>query len=563
MTPQVTEKESDDIVEYGHDNLYPRLLLDLYEQSTTNNAVIFGISQHAFGFGLWPVNRLTNRTTANQWRRLVKQSDIRSALLDFSIFSMCAFRIVMTKDRKRVYAVQHWPMDTLRSGIANDDGIVEKWAYCSDWSNSEKAKNAEFFDVWGVAEDKKEYIAIVKPYSPGKFYYPTVSYNGALLWADLERLVAKFYQNHVKKGFYATTLINFNNGDPESDEERLEIETKVKSKFTGEDSETVIISFNDNKEAQATVENLQINDAPAQFEFLSKETGQKILTGHRVTTPMILGIKDNTGLGNNADELRTGYVLFRDTVVAPMREPIVEFFEDILSFNGAFAPLEFEDLTPPEGVTEARTVTMSRTQTKEATDEQLHEISKFLETVGEEIDESEWEEVLSHEVNYENDDDLNSALRGFEVSLARTVQGKPLETSEQDTTLFKVRYRYAPLKTQSNSREFCKKMVNAGKVYRKEDLINAGERSVNPGFGPEGSNTYSIWLYKGGARCHHYFERVVYLRKSNEKISVNEARKILNELDPEERRSARWEENDSRVARRPVDMPNEGFLRPR
>jgi len=72
-------------------------------------------------------------------------------------------------------------------------------------------------------------------------------------------------------------------------------------------------------------------------------------------------------------------------------------------------------------------------------------------------------------------------------------------------------------------------MIKAGRVYRKEDIIAAGDRVVNPGFGPNGSNTNSIWFYKGGARCFHFWKRQTYLRKNNKKISVNQAKKLIRE----------------------------------
>ena len=68
---------------------------------------------------------------------------------------------------------------------------------------------------------------------------------------------------------------------------------------------------------------------------------------------------------------------------------------------------------------------------------------------------------------------------------------------------------YNPAKTKDTSREFCKKMVSAKKVYRKEDINAMTSKVVNAGFGKGGSDTYSVWLFKGGARCNHkWFRRI-------------------------------------------------------
>ena len=136
------------------------------------------------------------------------------------------------------------------------------------------------------------------------------------------------------------------------------------------------------------------------------------------------------------------------------------------------------------------------------------------------------------------------------IGLASTGSARPNAGSEQDGEAdgkkFKVRYQYAPLRVKGNSREFCKKMVAAKKIYRKEDIMQMSQRAVNAGFGVEGADTYDIWLYKGGARCHHFWMRKTYMAKGvkpdaknpRAEVSVNRAKK---------------------EGFRPVDMPNKGF----
>jgi hypothetical protein len=103
-------------------------------------------------------------------------------------------------------------------------------------------------------------------------------------------------------------------------------------------------------------------------------------------------------------------------------------------------------------------------------------------------------------------------------------------------------------------------MIKADKVYRKEDIELAGSKVVNKGFGPNGTDTYNIWLYHGGVNCKHFWMRKIYLRKNNKSISVNEARKMILDLEPSERAGAKWEENDKRVATPTFDQPNRGAL---
>ena len=225
-------------------------------------------------------------------------------------------------------------------------------------------------------------------------------------------------------------------------------------------------------------------------------------------------------------------------------------------------PLEFqEDVVVDQETQEEETgIKLSK---QEPNDDHLDQVFDALEAFGEVINEDEWELVEESPVDYEAEDAMERMTK-----FASTGTASPNAKSKQDGVtpegrIYKVRYGYAPEKAGSNSREFCKKMIGAKKVYRKEDILEMGNRSVNAGFGPQGADTYDIWLYKGGARCHHFWMRKVFMAKEgavgvdaknpNAEISVNKAK----------REGAELEVNDKKVATRPVDMPNEGFLNPR
>jgi hypothetical protein len=187
-------------------------------------------------------------------------------------------------------------------------------------------------------------------------------------------------------------------------------------------------------------------------------------------------------------------------------------------------------------------------------DKEIYSIADALIGLGEDVDDNEWE--LIDEMKMTGAPILTETA----FKLAKVPTSFPNVKSEQDTDLFKIRYQYAPQSNSENSREFCVKMVKANKVYRKEDIEFAGQNVVNAGFGPNGTDTYSIWLYKGGARCSHFWMRKIYLRRDNTSISVNDAKRMILELDPEKRKENRLPENDFKVAQLPNDMPNNGFL---
>jgi hypothetical protein len=202
------------------------------------------------------------------------------------------------------------------------------------------------------------------------------------------------------------------------------------------------------------------------------------------------------------------------------------------------------------------------------------ELSKFIEEFGEDIPD-DWQLVDEENVNDEHEDfdfeaELNKLVEG-KTELASTGTARPNARSTQDGVndsyedYYKVRYMYTKddaLSQEGSTREFCRLMTSAKKVYRKEDLLQLTKKPVNPGWGPRGAATYSIWLYKGGGNCHHYFRRVVYKTSlRNAKSNIKDSQIISDVKALSE--GFTLKRNSGLVAKAPKRMKNNGFLEPR
>lgn len=570
-SPKIVEQKNRDWVSYGEDNNYFQYLIDRYNGSPTNNAIINGISEMIYGKGLDATDSSRKPDGYAQMKSLFSKDCVRKLAYDLKLMGGCAMQVVYSKDHSRIVQVEHFPVETLRAEKCNDDGDIEAYYYMSDWGKLKPSDKPLRIPAFGFSQEGVE-ILYVKPYRAGFYYYSPVDYQGGLQYAELEEEISNYHLNNIMNGLAPSMLINFNNGVP-NEEERTLIEQRIYQKFSGSSNAgKFILAFNDNAETAASIEPVQLSDAHNQYQFLSDESMRKIMVAHRVVSPMLLGIKDNSGLGNNAEELKTASTLMDNTVIRPFQTLLIDAFEKVLAFNNVTLHLYFKTLQPlefteldnaltKEQVEEETGVKMSSDKA-DLSDEDFDKIFEALEEYGEEEDLDEWELVDERPVDYEQEEALDKM-----IGLASTGRANPNAESEQDIALFKVRYQYAPLRASSNSREFCQKMVNAKKIYRKEDIERMSSQAVNAGFGVGGAATYDIWLYKGGARCHHFWMRKTYFRKRNpqgqflpeeglkndKQVSVNEAR----------RAGFTPPVNDPKVATRPVDMPNEGFVNPR
>jgi hypothetical protein len=574
-SPQIVESKSKQWVEFGADNNYFQFLIDRFNGSATNNACVNGISQMIYGKGLDATDSSKKPESYARMISLFKKDVVRQLAYDLKLTGQCAIQIIYSKDKQSIAKVEHLPIETLRAEkCVEGDKQVQAYYYHPDWANAKPSDKPLRIPSFGVSNTPQPIeILYVKPYVAGMYYYSTPDYQGGLQYAELEEEISNYHLNNIMNGLAPSMLINFNNGVPDEEKQSL-IESKIQAKFQGSSNAgKFILAFNDDKETAADITPVQLSDAHNQYQFLSDESQSKIMVSHRIISPMLLGIKDSTGLGNNADELQTASILMHNTVIVPFQELLTDAFDKILSFNNIALNLYFKTLQPLQFL-DLDNVKDEETR-EEETGIKMSKVFSDLEEFGEDEDLENWELIDERKVDYDAEDELDEELNKLNNpklsvlskvwNLATTGTARPNAKSEQDGeneegVQFKVRYQYAPLRASSNSREFCSKMVSAKKIYRKEDIQQMSQRAVNAGWGLNGADTYDIWLYKGGGDCHHFWMRKTYKAKTaktkpdvgnpNAEVSVNKAKK----------EGFKPEVNAKEVAKRPTDMPNNGFV---
>ena len=569
-SPVVSENARKGWVEYGDDNDYFNYLINRYNGSPTNNAVISGVIDMVFGKGIDATDSAKNPQGYLQLKKLIKDAELKKVVNDYYMLGNGAFQVIYNKDKSKIVEVYHMPVETLRAEKCNDEGEVEAYYYAYDWSEVRSKKGVERIPAFGFgAQGDKVEILYFRPYRSGSYYYSPVDYQGALPYAELEGEIANYHINNIKNGLAPSMIVNFNNGVP-PEEERDIIESQIKQKWSGSSNAgKFILAFNDSSDSAASIEPVQLSEASAQYEFLSRESQQKVLVGHRITSPMLFGVKDQTGLGNNADEIKTAFQLFDNSVIRPKQEQVIKAIDEILAFNSVSLNLYFKTLAPIEftDTTEVKDVEVVEEETgikmsacEHDMPEGYDDIADDLIALGEDENLEEWELVDERDVDYDQEEALDKMM-GF----ASTGTARPNAKSEQDGenvegTKFLVRYKYDG--SSNPQREFCRKMMSASKLYRKEDIIRMENQAVNQGFGPEGSSTYSIWLYKGGARCKHKWIRRTYMSKGGVRPDVTSPNADTISTTKARQKGFRPEANDPKVAVTPSNMKNKGFINP-
>ena len=347
--PKAIEDKLKDYVAYGEDNDYFSFLIQQFLQSATNNAAIKSISDLIYGQGLCIDGLEKDSAQVKELRKLINHRDLKKVILERKMLGMAAMQVIYSKagNNRKVVGIKHFPIHTLRPEKMNSEGVIENYYYHPNWIDKRPSDTLKKIPTFGNSKEAVE-LFILKPYISGYSYFSPVGYSGALPYCELENEISDYLLNEAKNSFSGTKVINFNNGVP-SATERSAISNDVKQKLTGSKGQKVIVAFNENADSKATVEDISLNDAPAHYEYLANEAMHKILVGHRVTSPMLLGIKDGgNGLASNSDEIMVASQLFNSTVIRNFQDEILDALEDVLELNGEVPELYFITSQPIE-----------------------------------------------------------------------------------------------------------------------------------------------------------------------------------------------------------------------
>lgn len=656
-------------VGYGEGNHFPQYLIELYNTSPVHGALVNSIAFMIAG------KEFTASTTlaVREIQRLKLDKILKATALDLKLQGGFYWEVIWSMDRSTIAQINHLPFENCRLACSDDNDDVTGVWYSRDWNDTRKKKNnphyIPMFDINTKDENPKQ-VLFQHSMMIGSEYYPKPDYIGSINWIELTRQISEYHVNNILNGFFPSLIASFNNGIPTLEEQRM-IKQQLQMSIQGaENAGKVLTFFNEERDRGVEFSAFPISDADKQYEFLSTEATNQILVGHRVTSPLLFGIRDGGGLGSNTDEMKTSFRLFSKQVIDPFQRIICDGVDMILNSIGipsdvqivendlfmeaeqvevvtqsnekkkvkcqhthvsqaeqSFEPTnemaeeaelglkwreEYGRGGTEVGVARARDISNKRNLSfdtvkrmnsyfarhevdKEArgweegednfptagriawqlwggdagrdwakrivervnenqsthvcqtsndfTDEQGREWINELKDKAEYIDEEEWELISEEEVT-DPENELNFTSEMFNKMPSMNDANGGEKSNWGDVGLYKLRYAYSQ-NLSANSREFCVDMVAmsvAGAVFRYEDINNMSDKGVNGDFAPEGRSTYDIFVYKGGAFCHHFWKRQIYMRKRDSKgrIMPNEGL-----------------ENDKRVGNNPY-VPKKG-----
>lgn len=348
--PIYKEVKGKDWVYYGERNDYPDYLLRLYNNSAKNNAIITGKVDYICGNG-WDTNSEDEMEKAKAFGVIDKVNNNGESLnditkkiaTDLTIFGGYYLQIIWSKATGEIAEIYHIDYYKVRTNLDNSKFFVS-----DEWVKNGSANNRpEFveYDRFNEANPTGTQILYYKEYRAGQNIYSLPDYRGAISYIELDISIGEYHLNTINNGMFSSKLINLNGGKV-SQEEEERIEKQFKDKFSGsKNAGKFMLSFNDTTENAPTIIDLSGTELDKHFDLLNKTVQQEVFSGHKVTSPMLFGIKTEGQLGGRA-ELREASELFQNTYVNAKQKDIESLINYLFAINGVTAHLELKQTEP-------------------------------------------------------------------------------------------------------------------------------------------------------------------------------------------------------------------------
>lgn len=348
--PIYKEVKGKDYIFYGEKNDYPNYLLRIYNNSAKHNAIVTGKVDYICGNG-WGVKTEDEMEKAKVYGMIQKVNTKEESLneltnklvTDLTIFGGYYLQVIWTKATGEIAELYHVDYYKVRTNADNTEFYVS-----DNWIKNDNVNPRPDFETYPAFDPNNttgSQILYFKEYRAGVNTYSLPDYRGAISYIELDISIGEYHLNTINNGMFSSKLINLNGGKV-SQEEEDRIEKQFQNKFSGsKNAGKFMLAFNDSKENEPSIIDLSGTELDKHFDLLNLTVQQEIFSGHKITSPMLFGIKTEGQLGGRS-ELRDAYQLFQNTYINAKQRALEETINYLYKFNDVTAKLELKPTEP-------------------------------------------------------------------------------------------------------------------------------------------------------------------------------------------------------------------------
>lgn len=346
--PQFTYLKNKDYVCFGANNDFPNYLIDIYNRNSIHGAIVKGKSSYLFGKGLTinsEVSTVLDRAKAEAYLDYANPyeswNDVYQKTCEyFELNNGFAWQIIWNQNGSKIAETYCMEWSKLRkSKCGKFIYFCDKWVLDNGQinPNPEKDESYKCYPVYNPKIRTGTQIFYFKLNTPSSQKYgetyPIPEYAGCIADIETDIEITSFHYHNLKNGMFAQGLLIHRNGEPD-----LPAMRKIAEKFTYSHTGTkrtakIIHAFINKGDEAPEYQSLAAPDLDKLFEPLGKRIQQNIFTAHRVTSPMLFGVKTEGQLGGRS-EIVEAHEMFKNDYVEPRQNIILKEIKALSEING-------------------------------------------------------------------------------------------------------------------------------------------------------------------------------------------------------------------------------------
>jgi len=328
--PVIQVNYTNSYLNYGSSNSFPEELIALSGKSSTHQSILELKTSLTAGEG-WLL------PTGRELPTFIDQMLLRQIANDLTLFHGFALQIVWAKNGKNIASIHCIPFQHIRCGIPNGLGQVKEFYYSLNWNLWETSKATQASPKMLLAFNPEEsrsnprQLLYFARYHSKTMPYPMPTYLAAQGDILFENEYQKYKLASIKNGMFPGLHIEVE-GLP-TEEERNEFYKAVEKKFTGpQQAGRVLVTYGLDQAGRTKVSPIPQQAGSDLFLTWAEDARQRIITAHRLSSPVLAGIPRSGGLGNSSSEISTAFEHFYNAVIREMQCEILQAMAQLQPF---------------------------------------------------------------------------------------------------------------------------------------------------------------------------------------------------------------------------------------
>lgn len=328
---------------FGEDNLYPYILLDMYQSSPFHASIIDYKANTILAAGIeihLPTNTLEEKITKSKIEQKLNEDFLLLFVKQYLIHQRIALDVKKNSDGtvSDFHIIGSEKVREANPDFENDKGYF----YNRDWRKRRGGMKEEFipsYDPFNKKESRQ--IRVFQSLSPGQDVYAIPSYATAANWIWLDGQIAFFQKQNIENSINPSAVIKLYKNFANPEDEEAYINGLTDSFSSARNAGKVMVFVSDSKETAPDITIADANKLDTAFAGVQTNIVSNVAYAHQIN-PALMGVATAGKLGAT-QELIDSYTIFNNVYIKPTQRILSNYLTQVCKMMGVDAKVTIKN----------------------------------------------------------------------------------------------------------------------------------------------------------------------------------------------------------------------------